>query len=58
MAPLSFHSECFISVWSECVPDVGVDEEHYYCYEWGYGGSITVELTIEFFISGEFVIVP
>ena len=53
----SSHGECFIAVWSECVAAVEVDEYHSSCSEWGYGGSIPVKLTIEFFISGEFVIV-
>ena len=57
MVPHSSHSECLTSTWSECVAAVGVDEYHSSCYEWGYGGSIPVKLTIEFFISGEFVIV-
>ena len=40
----------------ECVADFGVDEEHDPRSERGYGGSIPVELTIELFIRGKFVV--
>ena len=57
VVPRSSPGECFIAVWSECVAAVGVDEYNSSCSERGYGGLIPVELTIEFFICGEFVIV-
>ena len=57
MLPCSSHGECVNAVWSECAAAAGVDEEHFSCSEHGYGGLISVDLNIEFFICGKAVIV-
>ena len=57
MVPRPLHGECFVAVGGKHVAAVGVDEERSPRSERGYGGSIPAELTIEFFVRGNFVVV-
>ena len=57
MVPRPPHNECFVAVGGKRVAAVGVDEEHSPCSKRGYGGSIPVELTMDFFVRGKFFVV-